>query len=242
MDFFQAISFLTIIRCDNGKHCDDKDVAAWGRYFFIVGLLIGAAAAGIDYVLLKKFSGLTASVVCAAFIAVITGGLHLDGVGDVFDAAFCMKSVPEKLKIMKESSIGAFGAIAITFVIALKIAFLAEITGDNRLKAILLFPAVSRGALLAPAYFFNYPKESGKGLGFIKNMTPSILIFGLVVSTAASYGILQWKGILLNILAVLFSISASFFFNKRFNGITGDVLGCVNELTEIFVLLCLALL
>jgi adenosylcobinamide-GDP ribazoletransferase len=242
MGFFKALSFLTVLKTGSGKVCDDKEFAGWGRYFFLVGLLIGAMAAGIDYALLSRFSTLTKSAVCVLFIAVITGGLHLDGIIDTFDAAFSMKPVKDKLAIMKKSDIGAFGVIAVVFVIILKVVLLAEIRAADRFNAILIFPAISRACLPVPAYLYDYPREKGKGAGFVKYMTPSILLFGLSVSAVVMYLIMQVKGIIILLSAALFSGLAAYFFSRRFNGITGDVLGAVNELTEVFVLFLVILI
>ncbi len=247
MGILGALSFLTVIRTgSSGRIYDGKEVAAWGRCFFFVGLLIGAAAGGIDYLLMQKFGTLTSSVFCVMFIVIITGGLHIDGVADTFDAAFSMKSVKGKLAIMKQSSIGAFGAVAVIFVIILKVTLLAEITGAERFKAILIFPAISRVALLAPAYIFDYPKDAGKGAGFVKNMTVSILLFGVITAAAVLYIITGKEGLALLLSAILFSALIAYMFSKKiFNkkklGITGDVLGCINELTEIFVLFCISI-
>jgi adenosylcobinamide-GDP ribazoletransferase len=242
MGFFQALSFLTVLRVTISRVYDDKDAAEWGRYFFLVGIVVGAMTAGIDHVLMKRFSALSSSAVCILFIAIITGGLHLDGVSDTFDAAFSMKSVAGKLDIMKKSDIGVFGVAAIVFVIIMKIALLAEISGAERIKVILVFPAVSRVCMLVPAYLYDYPRKSGKGAGFVKNMTSSILVSGFLTAIIILYVIMQVKGIMLLILAIFFCALLSSFFNKRFNGITGDVLGCINELTEIFVLFCAVLI
>ena len=236
MGFFEALSFLTVIRTGSGKVYDDKDVVKWGRYFFLVGLLIGALAYGLDFLLMRKLSPLAESVILVLFIALITGGLHLDGLCDTFDAAFSMKPVSEKLSIMKDSRVGAFGVIAIVFVILLKVVFLAEIIGAGQRGVILLFPAISRACMLLPSYLFSYPRESGKGAGFVNNMTINIVLVGLIPSAIILYLIMQAQGLLLLIAALIFSVSLAFFFNKRFNGITGDVLGCINELSEVFVL------
>ncbi len=242
MVFFHALSFLTVIRFDNGKIFDDKDVAGWGRYFFLVGLLIGGLAAGVDYVLLKKFTPLVSSTVCVLFLTVITGGLHLDGLSDTFDGAFSMKSLEKKLEIMRQSTVGAFGVVSIVFTLLLKVALLAGIEAGDRFNVILLFPAISRMCILVPAYIYDYPREKGKGAGFIRHMTSSILIFGLTVSVVIVFLIMREQGLLLLILALVFSMLCAHFFSKRFNGVTGDVLGCINELTEIFVLFVFVLL
>jgi len=236
MGFFKALSFLTVIRVEHPTHHDDKELAGWGRWYFLVGLLIGALAAGIDFLMVGRFSTLTSGVIVVTFISAINGGMHLDGLIDTFDAAFSMKPVEEKLKIMKESTVGALGVVAIILVILLKVTLISEIAAAERLKTILIFPAVSRGCLLLPAFLYKYPRAFGKGAGFVKYMTSEILLSGILIAAIAMFLLLQFKGLIILFAALAFSFVTANFFNKRFNGITGDVLGTINELTEVFVL------
>lgn len=242
MGLLQAISFLTVIRIGKAELHDDKEVASWGRYFFFVGLLIGAAACGLDHLMMKRFSPLVSSTFIVLFIVIVTGGLHLDGLSDTFDAVFSMKSKEEKLRIMRDSGIGAFGVIAIVFAIILKILLLSELPEPDRMSTILVFPAISRVSLLLPALIYEYPRVTGKGAGFVKYMTPAVLLFGFAVSLVTLFFIMQIKGVVMLISAFVFSLLMAHIFSRRIGGITGDMLGAVNELTGIFVLLIAILL
>jgi adenosylcobinamide-GDP ribazoletransferase len=236
MDFFRALSFLTVLRVGRPKVYDEKELAGWGRYFFLIGLVIGAMIAGLDYLIYPVMSPLMTGAVITLFVVLITGGLHLDGLVDTFDAAFSMKSAEEKLAIMRDSQVGAFGVIAIVFVILFKVVLISEVQAVERLKVLAAFPAVSRGSLLLPAYLFKYPREAGKGKGFVKYMTLKIVLTGLLVSAVAMYLLMQVNGLMILGASMIFSMLIAFIFNRKLNGITGDVLGAVNELTEIFVL------
>ena len=97
-----------------------------------VGLTVGLCAAAVGGVLLFLGAGpLLAAVATAAVPAVLTRGLHLDGLADTADGLGSGKPADEALRIMKRSDIGPFGVITLLFVLLAQVAALAELYGES---------------------------------------------------------------------------------------------------------------
>ena len=92
----------------------------------------------------------------------MTGGLHLDGVADVFDGLGGGHGDRERiLRIMRDSRIGAHGATALVLVLAVKVAALAELLGRGALWPLVVAPAVARFAVVPLIVLLPYARRGG---------------------------------------------------------------------------------
>lgn len=171
------------------------------------------------------------------FLIFMTRGLHLDGLSDTMDA-IGSNAPPEKaLMIMKDSRIGAFGAMALIVCLLLKAEGLAIITAKGSWQAMVLAPAISRWGLHVMASCSNYArKEGGLGEAFVGKKTFATLPLAGLTAGIASFVLFDWRGLLIFIGATGFSWLISLFFKKRLGGVTGDVLGAHLEWTETGIL------
>ncbi|WP_446047712.1 adenosylcobinamide-GDP ribazoletransferase [Streptomyces olivaceus] len=97
-----------------------------------VGLVVGAGAAVIGLLLLFLGAGsLLASVAAAAVPAVLTRGLHLDGLADTADGLGSGKPAEDALRVMKQSDIGPFGVLTLVFTLFAQVAALAQAYDDS---------------------------------------------------------------------------------------------------------------
>jgi cobalamin synthase len=158
-----AVSFLTILPVAPKTTVEEKD---WGRsikYFSTVGLLFGVMNAlillvfkyleqeSIFFVFSDKPWLLALTLVSASLL--LSGALHLDGLMDAFDGVAANKpSLEETRMVIKDSRVGAFGALAGFLLLIAKIIFLAELDWQFSFVPILfcliLLPAVSRMLLV----------------------------------------------------------------------------------------------
>ncbi len=98
----------------------------------VVGVVVGGCAAGLGLLLLwLGASPLLAAVGSVAVPAVLTRGLHLDGLADTADGLGSGKPAEDALRIMKQSDIGPFGVLALVFVVLGQVAALAQLYGDS---------------------------------------------------------------------------------------------------------------
>src|SRR5438270_12724925 len=124
---FAAIAFLTRIPVGGRSY----DVAGGVAVFPLVGAAIGAAVGGTAYGLARILPSLAAAGIAVALGALLTGGLHLDGLADSADA-LTARSRDAALAIMRDHAIGAYGAVALVLDLVVKSAALAALAGRGR--------------------------------------------------------------------------------------------------------------
>jgi adenosylcobinamide-GDP ribazoletransferase len=127
-----AISFLTLLPVSPNKKVDENQIGRIIKYFTLLGLIFGLANLFCLY--LHQFHEsklITALLICLSNIF-MSGGLHLDGLMDSFDGiAASKKTREETLIVMKDSRVGAFGAMAGALAIISTIILISEIHYDQ---------------------------------------------------------------------------------------------------------------
>ena len=232
-----------------------------------VGVLVGALVAGVTALLLaglphNTWAPLVAAVWSTAFGVLITGAFHEDGLADVFDGLGGSAERERALIIMKDSRVGAFGAIALLLVLLAKVSLLALLGSVNvGLLCLALFLAhvLSR---TCPLFLIRLMPHVGDAAGSkSKPLADQISGAALVTALAwclaaialASYAVSAVdvagldKGVLLQALAAGLAASAlalwlmGRWFWRRLQGFTGDCLGATQQLCELAFYLGLAL-
>lgn len=235
-----ALSFLTPLPVSTEK-LDNTEFARSQVWFSLVGIvqgiLVAAAFYGLSFILPK----LAASVFAVAVWVFITGGMHLDGLGDCFDGFFAVATGERRLEIMKDPRLGTFGTLGLGFAILTKIALVSTISISNlwSLLPLVLAPVFARGCAMLLSFFGN---ARGNGLGFGLN-SGSIWLYPLInFVPAIILAILSgWIGTIALLASVLATLFAGLLALSKIGGVTGDVFGMAIELSEIAVLLVFAI-
>jgi adenosylcobinamide-GDP ribazoletransferase len=219
-----AIQFLTILPVPLASAHRPLGRSVWA--FPIVGALAGAAAATICVFLANPAGPLLGLIM----LALLTGGLHEDGLADVFDAVRAGRSRDRMLAILKDSRIGAHGALALILSIIWRWQALSSIPAA-RLPLIAAALAISRGAMVVLA---ASSRSAGEGLGaeFVRSITrtSALLVWRQRIGAAAVCGwpTAAWMtGANVVLLVVLRA-----WFAARLGGVTGDCLGAACQLSE----------
>ena len=180
-----SIGFLTVIPAPHVA----LSPTTTGRslaLFPLLGALIGGFL-GIVGIWLDPF--LPAGPIAALLLAIsalITGGLHLDGLMDTADGLGGGRSPEQRLAIMRDSRVGAFGALAGCLVLLGQFACLSELTGHSRFVALVVAGAMSRWAIVLALAFFPAARRSGLGATFQQGATRTVaLISTLFVALGA---------------------------------------------------------
>jgi adenosylcobinamide-GDP ribazoletransferase len=217
------------------------DAAALARSMFwfpwvgaILGLIFWAAWAGLQKVLPTP----AAAALLLALTVWVTGGLHLDGLADTADGLGGGRTPEERLRIMKDSRVGAFGVISLILGLVLKFSlFLSLATQTAGAGALLLFPVISRWGMVLLAYLSPYARpQGGLGQAMTLGVSPRVLIGASLSAGGLALLILGAPGLVLFIAAAALVWLGSLYFHHRLGGITGDVLGATNEVLEVLVL------
>jgi len=231
-----AFAFLTRLPVWRGP-LRDVDLGRSVSFFPLVGLVLGFALTGVAAALTGSVAPWLVAVLLATLLAALTGGLHLDGFADVFDALGGGRGDRARmLAIMRDSRIGAQGAAALTLLLIAKVAALAQLVERRDLLSLLAFPAVARwlGALLV--VLFPYVRAEGLGRAFNgeAGRTQLAIATAIVVVVVAVLG----TPLILPALGTTAAVFAfAFWLHRRLGGLTGDVYGAAIELGEVVMLI-----
>ncbi|MFI9080535.1 adenosylcobinamide-GDP ribazoletransferase [Streptomyces sioyaensis] len=219
----------------------------------LAGLLVGLCAAAVGgALLLLGGSPLLAAVGTAAVPAVLTRGLHLDGLADTADGLGSGKPAEDALRIMKQSDIGPFGVLTLLFTLLAQVAALSGLYagGWARGAAAAAVAAVTARTALTLASRAGVPAARPEGLGAAVAGTVSVraalLCAALVAAGCAAAGTAFGPyGALRAALAALAGLGLGELVlrhcRRRFGGVTGDVFGALAESAGLTALLALAL-
>lgn len=232
--FWHAVQFLTRLPTPRITVFDPDELSRAALWFPLVGIIVGAIVA------LALWAGAQATpwigALCAVFAWVwVTGGLHLDGLGDVTDALAGAHRSPERfLQILRDPHIGAFGVMAIVLQLMAKLVLLAQIAGTAALVPVVLIAAWAR---LGPAVWGLAlpPIAPGSGERFSHQLDARVVAVEVAILALLSL----WLAPLA--LAALAAIPGiALYWKYRLGGITGDCLGAGIEVTETILLLLFA--
>ncbi|MBH5334477.1 adenosylcobinamide-GDP ribazoletransferase [Streptomyces pactum] len=217
------------------------------------GLVIGLCAAWAGGLLLLAGGGpLLAAVATVAVPAVLTRGLHLDGLADTADGLGCGKPAEDALRVMKRSDIGPFGVITLLLALLAQVAAVAELYSDSWARgaaAAALAGTVARCALTLAARS-TVPAARPEGLGAaVAGAVPvrsavavAVVVLAGGAALGAGFGPYAALG---HALAVAAALTAAELLlrhcRRRFGGVTGDVFGGLAETATVTALVVLTL-
>jgi adenosylcobinamide-GDP ribazoletransferase len=233
-----ALTFLTKLPWPWRGPADSAALARSMFWFPWVGALLGLGFWGAWTGLHRVFPAPAAAALLLVLTVWATGGLHLDGLADTADGLGGGRTPAEALRLMKDSRVGTFGVLSLILALLLKFSlFLSLATHAGGTKALVLYPVVSRWAMVLLAYLSPYARpEGGLGQAMTLGVSPRILAGASLSAAALALLILGAPGLALLGAAGALVWLGSLYFQKRLGGITGDVLGAANEVLEVLVL------
>ena len=249
-----AVAFLTILPVGAGGAGGTRSLAVARAWFPAVGLLLGALLAGFD--LLLGLAGLQpasetcdparaaaciglpllAAALLATALAVLTRALHLDGFMDTCDALPGGFSRARRLQILRDPHVGAFAVAGVVCLLLVKVAAIAALPEPRRLAVLVLFPCLSRWAMLLAMAIFPYVREQGTGTPFAGGRGRWALIAGSGSAAVAGLALAGWWSLALLALAAAAVGAVGMVARRLLGGMTGDIYGAVNEIAEVVVL------
>ncbi len=236
--FLLMLQFMTSIPIPVRMNVDNKDFAKGLALAPIIGLVIGGVMAGVYMVTSLFMPFQTGMVLVMLTYIVLTGGLHLDGLGDTFDGIFSNRPKEKILEIMRDSRVGTNAVLAVIGILLLNITLLWGIDKESIAVVILLFPVAGRVGSVIGAGISVYARQ-GEGLGksFIDHCGGREVAVGILTFFAIFYFLRGYQGILEGIFPVVFAFLSTKFFSRKIDGATGDVLGAVCEMNQTFYLI-----
>jgi adenosylcobinamide-GDP ribazoletransferase len=231
-----ALSFLTVLPV---AAPDGGPGRRLGRALFpAVGLLLGLAAWAALWLGSLLAGPALGAVLALATLAVLTGGLHLDGLADSADGLLAGADRERRLQIMRDPRLGSFGVLALVLVLLADAALLERLGVRTGLAALAAAGALSRLAMLAALVALPYVRPAGTGLAAAGRGGRDL---ALGAALAAPALLLDWRHGALAVPAAGAAAGAvAALAHRRIGGATGDVYGAVAELAQLAVLLAFA--
>jgi adenosylcobinamide-GDP ribazoletransferase len=262
-----SLQFLTIIPLRIRDEISKEEIGKSSTFFPLVGVIQGILLVTAGVLLRKIFPLELTNGFLILLLVLSNGGFHLDGLADTFDAIASHGNIEKKLSIMKDSTTGPAGVVAIFFVILLKFLALNSISylpHSIFYSSLFLMPILSKWTIVISMFHSKPAREDGLGRIFIESVKIKtvilssllvILCFVLIVTIHIFFN----KGIPFNppippllkgsqgglllffvtvfIFLYIFSLISVRFCYKSFGGLTGDTLGAISEITELLFLL-----
>jgi adenosylcobinamide-GDP ribazoletransferase len=240
--FIVAFQFLTIVPLPFAVRCEEEDLGRSMTFFPAVGLAIGALLAGADFLMAPFLPRGVSDLILVVLNSVVTGALHLDGLSDVCDGLAARGSRERFLNVMKDSRVGAVGAVALVLALGLKYQALLALPPQFKRETLLFFPLAARFAQVQMTVGSKRARNDGLGSAFIGGVGMTQLVLSAVVTLAAGYLLLGLNGVACTTFLFLVTWGIKCWSHQRLGGITGDVIGCASEINEISCLLVLLVL
>ena len=245
-----AFQFLTIVPVKDPGEVSDREMGSTTVVFPLVGLAEGIVLAVAASLFLKVFPTELTNALLVLILAAINGGLHLDGLSDTCDAVASRADREKKLLIMKDSTIGPMGVIAIVMTLLLKFVMLNAVyfhsAAPAYLATVILLPVMSRWAMVTAAFYSSRARNDGLGKLFVDHTGKKELLqataaaavcAALACIMSAQYSLIMFYMMFAMPVLYAFSYGAVWFFKKNLGGMTGDSFGAVNEIAVLVFLL-----
>lgn len=248
--------FYTRIPCPKNITHDPEYLNKATRYFPIIGWIVGAVTFLVFFGAAYLFSvniGVLLGIIAGILV---TGAFHEDGFADVCDGFGGGWTKEKILMIMKDSAIGAYGAIGVVLLFGLKFLAIQEAiilpkmtVAEVGLYGLLLFVSahsVSRLAAISIVFTHQYSREDATSKSkpiaqqFTWREVVGALVFGLIPLLLMTY--FQWQFILVLFPVFVIRYFMARYFQKWIGGYTGDCLGATQQVCEVVFYLSIVVL
>ena len=236
-DLLSAFALLTRLPLPNHRGTGAGSAWAWP----LVGAVLGACGAALasGALWLGVTPGVTA-VLVLALGAMLTGGLHEDGLSDTADGLFGGWTRDRRLEIMKDSRVGSYGVLALVLVtLARWSALTALLVYGDHWAALVATGAISRAPMALVMALL--PNARGSGLSHATGRpAPGVAVVALGLATGLALAVLGWSALGPLVVAAGIMVVLSVVALRKIGGQTGDILGALQQLVEAGCLTALA--
>lgn len=235
--FLLALSLLTRLPTLQLDSIQASDFGRSALFYPVVGFIIGILLY-IPTLFFPHASPMLLSAIIITLWAMMTGGLHLDGLADSADAWLGGGDDEERIhRIMKDSLVGAAGVIAIVCVLLLKLTALQTLFTHTATELIILVPVIGRSMILLLFLTGQYVRNQGMARNVVDYLPrpAATWIVGGCLLISAFFSL--W-GVVLMLIG--FWLLRRLMI-KRIRGYTGDTVGATVEITEMLWLIGAAL-
>lgn len=243
--FFTALQFFTRLPVPRWVGYQPEWLQQSSRYFPLVGVVVAGICAALHMVASWLLPPHMAVLLAIAAGIYVTGAFHEDGFADMCDGFGGGLTRERVLEIMRDSRVGAYGAIGIVCLLAIKATALVSLPPELVAAAFLIAHPLSRLAAVSLIWSMDYARDEGKSKPMAQAMSNReftiAAICALLPAVACGLlGVIDWSAL---VLAVLAATASAWFLGRkcqrRLQGYTGDCLGAVQQLAEVAIYLAI---
>lgn len=237
--FFIALQFFTRLPIPRWVGFEPDWLQHAARYFPAVGIVVAVVAAAVYALAAWIWPQPIAVLLSTAAGIYLTGAFHEDGFADVCDGFGGGNTSERVLEIMQDSRIGAYGAIGISLLLALKCVALSSLPSQAIVTSLLIAHPMSRLASAALIWRLDYVRATGKAKPLAQQMSAvefciAAITASLPVAVLGMTGWVSWDSVVVGMVAVASAtVWLSIIFLRRIGGYTGDCLGAVQQVAEV---------
>lgn len=233
-DVLVAFQFLTRLPLPAVAY-EEGALARSAKYFPLVGCVVGGLAYLVYRLLYQHLPAPLVAVAVLLATILLTGGLHEDAFADVADGFGGGWNREQILKILKDSRIGSYGAIALVLSLVSRLFLLSSLSADRFLSMVLCAQVISRWTILPLGFFLTPARVDGQGARVAKGISGSSVAIGSLFSLMILFFFLHTWFWVPGLLASVITLGSGLYYHRRIGGITGDCFGATIQLTEIAV-------
>ena len=241
--FSLAMGFFSRLPMPKNTPYSEERMNRSGRYFSIVGLLLGVLCGGVFLLLDAVLPSAIAIFLMMSFSLMLTGAFHEDGLTDMADGIGGGMTLERRLTIMKDSRIGTYGASALIMALLGKWVLLNELVSMAGLFMIIITGfTLSRAIAASLIYDMPYVSDldTSKSKPLANKQTKGELAFLMLIGLLPSL----WFGLaftcVLAFVAYVFRVGFKKWLIARIGGFTGDCLGAAQQLMELLIYIVFA--
>ncbi len=229
-----AVSWLTVLPVPQPRGDIDRPAAARAIAATpLVGILLGAIGTGLAALLsLSTLPSIAVGALVVAALALVTRGMHIDGLADTVDGLGCYGPPERAREVMHSGGVGPFGAAALVVALLVQATGIGALAASHHWYAIAL--AIAIGRVTVPIACRRGLAAAAGGFGSLvaDSQRASIVVWTVLALAAAVVVDLEqwWRGMAIVIVIVVGAWLLSAHCARRFGGINGDVLGAAIEL------------
>ena len=238
--FVIAWQLLTAIPVSRGRHpIVPEQLARSMMWFPAVGLILGGILAGAMFLFEKAVPRSVSDGLVLLLLILLTRCLHLDGLADTVDGWAGGRTPEQRLAIMRDSNIGAMGAVALIVSLGLRYLGLSALPDSGRWIVVASIPLVGRWAMTVGGLGMPYARAEG---GLAQPFLAALKTEHVVAATIFAGLWLIWGygltgGLSILALGGLMARGIAWLSLRLCRGITGDVFGMINEVAEVAFLI-----
>ncbi|MCP4050258.1 MAG: adenosylcobinamide-GDP ribazoletransferase [bacterium] len=237
-----ALQFLTVIPVKVKGNIDQTDYSGSMKYFPFTGVIIGFISA--LPALMEPWVSRPVIVIFILVISfIVTGAVHLDGLADTCDGFYGIRTKEERIRIMRDSSVGAMGVLGIISIVLIKYSFLICMPVSNLFYIVLLMTVFSRWSQVLACFSSKYAAEKGTGKFYIGQVRLYDLLISAVFTLFVSVYLTGFiNSLIIFVILIIITLLFTLISKSKTGGMTGDNIGAISEIAEAAVIFTLYIL